>query len=162
MSWVLPDEAFEWLEPRLRTLGDLTVVELGSGAGTERLLRMVAPGRLLSVEHDTAWLDRFSSNYVYAPIVDGWYDHEVLERTIPGLIGALIVDGPPGAIGRKGLLRHLKIFGAPPMLIDDVHRADELELARHISRTFDWPLHIHHLPNGRAFATMGWSNPRLN
>lgn len=152
MSWALPPEAFWFLGSRL---GDRAVVlELGSGEGTERLVRMAR--KVYSVEHDEAWLGKYGSTYIHAPIVDGWYDRAALEGKLPEHPDCVIVDGPPGAIGRQGMLRHLDLFGSAPLLVDDVHRPSEMELAKCLAGKRGQALSVHCLTDGRAFATIGW------
>lgn len=156
MGWALPDEAFEYLAPRLRALGDAPVVELGSGQGTARLANMVPRGKLYSVEHDEKWLDRYLTNYIHAPIVDGWYDPEVLRRSLPANIGAVIVDGPPCSIGRKRLLDYLDLFGDAPMFIDDTHRTEEALMAAEVALRRGALCDVHLLPSTRGFTAVGW------
>ena len=39
------------------------------------------------------------------------------------------MDGPPGNIGRHGLMAHLDLFPDVPFLFDDTNRSPERELA---------------------------------
>lgn len=151
MSWMLPEEAFDFLAPRLPNIAGF-IVELGSGEGTPRLLAM-CPGRLFSVEHDPVYLGRHPTQYIHAPIVDGWYDAEVLKASLPNQIGAVIVDGPPSKIGRAGLLSWAHLFGSAAWLVDDVHREKEREMVKQLAKT--WEVETHHVGD-RAFATFGW------
>jgi hypothetical protein len=135
------------------------VVELGSGHGSARIAEHLPSGLVFySVEHDRRFIGLVAqTTYIYAPIVDGWYARADLNQ-LPerDTIQALIVDGPPGEIGRAGLLRHLDLFPARvPMIIDDVHRPDELALAREIGRRRNQEPKIHHCAD-RAFAVIGW------
>jgi hypothetical protein len=152
-AWSMPPEAFWFLNTRLDK--GATVVELGSGEGTARLVRQFK--RVVSVEHDPAWVGRIDgAEYVHAPIADGWYDVDAMTGKLPEYPDAVIVDGPPGTIGRQGLYRHLELFGNAPMLIDDVHRRAEMDLAHGIAMHRKAGLSIHFLAGGRAFATIGW------
>ncbi len=156
MSWRLPEEAFEFLAPKLRALGNVPVVELGSGPGTMRLA-VLCRGRLWSVEHDETWLEKYPvTTYIHAPIVDGWYDRTALEAALPKSIGALIVDGPPQKIGRKGLLANLDLFGDVPMFIDDTHREDEFNMATEIALRRGVEVDAHMFGN-RGFTALGWA-----
>ena len=84
---MLPIEAFEWVERNIPK--GSTVLEFGSGDGSQRLADRY---QLWSVEHDADWLNRTTSNYVYAPIVSnpvsdeyqeqGWY-HDCLTIHLP-------------------------------------------------------------------------------
>jgi hypothetical protein len=160
-DWSLPSQVFDFLEPRIR---GLYVVELGSGKGSARLSQMCA--ELTSVEHDPDYVTLYppdararGAKCIHAPIdpATGWYSRAALEESLPRKIDAVIVDGPPGNIGRHGLMKHLDLFPDVPFLFDDTHRAAERELA--ISY---WKVrkghHIgmFHLPDGRGFTAVGW------
>lgn len=154
-DWKLPTEALEWLRFRI---GTYHVVELGSGEGSPVLSALCE--KLVSVEHDSAWALSCETPVIFAPIVDGWYCRKTLAEQLPKRIDALIVDGPPGAIGRYPLLQNLDLFPeSVPMLIDDVHRPAERELALAISQKRKCNLSIHATKSGRGFATLGWSLP---
>ncbi len=160
-SWALPPEAFDFLAPRLEAL-EWTggyVVELGSGEGSARLSGL-CKGRLVSIEHDPAYVAAYQAQgqIVHSPIVDGWYEPTCISHAIARLqVTALVVDGPPGRIGRAGLLDNLDIFPARvPMLLDDVHRPAERDLALAIANHRNETLSVHILRSGRAFATIGF------
>jgi hypothetical protein len=160
-DWKLPAEALRWL--RFRIPG-LHVVELGSGEGSAALASMC--DHLTSIEHDPVWVERGNlqpidnRRIVEAPIVNGWYSVEVLKRQLPPKIHAVIVDGPTGAIGRYPLLQNLDLFPKDvPLLIDDVNRPSERELAMAIAEHRDDTLSLHICRDGRAFATLGWGIP---
>lgn len=156
MSWMLPPEAFDFLAARLPPFG-AGIVELGSGEGTARLRQF---GTVCSIEHDEQWLRPAAPGghkYIHAPIADGWYDPKAIRGRLPESYACLVVDGPPGAIGRLGMLKHLDLFLPVPLLVDDVNRPAEMELARCLAIAQAKPLSVHYLTSGRAFATIGWS-----
>jgi len=102
------------------------LLELGSGGGTLELSKYY---KIYSVEHDYNWLNRYPTNYIYAPIINGWYDVSILKQEISFEYDILLVDGPPGFIGRGGFCEHLDLFCHNiPIFIDDVHRLDDLNL----------------------------------
>lgn len=104
------------------------ILELGSGSGTAFLARSYC---VTSVEHDTRWLGLADSDYIYAPIVNGWYDVAVLRNKLPTDYALLLIDGPTGTIGRLGFLLNLDLFNlAVPLVVDDINRPDELKLYR--------------------------------
>ncbi len=154
MNWQLPDEAFRYL--RRLPMG-ATVLELGSGDGTARLIEMGF--KVYSVEHDPEWVGRVpGALYIHAPIVDGWYDAEIIKRSMPSRYECLIVDGPPGSIGRQGMLKHMDLFWRrSPVLVDDVHRQAERVLLLHLVKEWGVPFSVHHIRD-RAFATFGWGD----
>lgn len=103
-----------------------TILELGSGWGTGQLAKHY---KVYSIEHDPGWLNKYGSHYIYAPIKDGWYDVEVLMRELPEHYDLILVDGPPGTIGRQGFFTNLHLFKSDvPIIFDDVDRKPELQL----------------------------------
>jgi len=154
-AWALPWAVHLFLRRRLSR--DAVILELGSGEGTALLVEMFR--EVYTVEHDEQWLGKVDDAiYIHAPIVDGWYSRSALEAGLPKSCDCIIVDGPPGAIGRWGLTKHLDLFGRVPLVVDDVHRGPELELALHLAREWDSDISLHRLRDGRAFATSGWGD----
>ena len=141
-DWMMPDEVFAWLEENVEE--GATILEFGSGHGSIRVARRYD---LYSIEHNREWLGLSDSTYVHAEICEnevsikhhqqGWYDIlPILDliKSIP--ISLFIIDGPPGSIGRHGLL---SITDALPkhaiFIVDDVHRDDEFDLYQ---KLLDW------------------------
>lgn len=158
-DWTMPREVFSFLRRRLPPMA--AVLELGSGTGTAILVEMF--GRVHTVEHDPEFVGKVAgAHYIHAPIHEcpplshGWYDAEVLRAELPYRYDCLIVDGPPGALGRAGILKHLSLFAPVPVVVDDVHRRPDFEVAAGIAQARDEHLSVHHLTSGRAFATIGW------
>lgn len=127
-----------------------TVLELGSGTGTKRLVEHFT---VYSVEDMKKIIGKYKSNYIYSPIrlynseyvapdipgstgkgiltprQMGWYDYEILEKELPSHYDFLFIDGPVGKIGRAGFLKHLDLFDTSvPMIMDDIHRVPERKL----------------------------------
>jgi hypothetical protein len=152
-DWMLPPEAFAFLRNHLPPTM-VNIVELGSGDGTVHLREF---GTVYSIEHDEKWLRTGPGmNYIHAPIVNGWYDPEAIRGKLPAQYDCIIVDGPPGDVGRGGMLEHLDLFRPVPLLVDDVQRLLEVQLAAELARSRNESMSIHHLTSGRAFATIGW------
>ena len=68
----------------------------------------------------------------------------------------LLIDGPPGVFGRKGLLHHLDLFKSldtAMILVDDTNRQAEKELVEALERHTGRKA-VHHLApsRGTAFA----------
>lgn len=146
-GWILPIEAFEWIENNIEAGSKL--LEFGSGHGSNRL---TARFELWSVEHDEDWLEITESNYIHAPIVPnevstregeiGWYDPERFDL-FPPRVSLIIIDGPPGHIGRSGILAYLDILPQTDyLLIDDVDREPEKSLCTNILKIFDSEVNI--------------------
>ena len=88
------------------------------------------------------------STYIHAPIVEnqhaaeagekGWYDLDVVKQHWPTDPQCVIVDGPPGFIGRTGILSILdKLRDVPMILVDDIDREAELQLLQMLSTKLD-------------------------
>ena len=140
---MLPREALDVVLEHVE-LGSV-VVEFGSGHGSEVLSEQFD---LYSFEHDEAWLGVTSSTYIHAPIVEnqhateagekGWYDFEIVKQHWPENPQCVIVDGPPGFIGRTGILSMMdKLASVPLILVDDIDRQAELQLLQMLSTGLD-------------------------
>lgn len=126
-GWAISEQLFDWL---LEVLPEKSMIlELGSGSGTQQLAKYF---RMVSVEHNPDFVGLYDSTYIYAPIVNGWYDAAIIGEALSRLsvrYDLLLVDGPPQQIGRAGILQNLELFDlTKPMVIDDVHRASEKQL----------------------------------
>lgn len=124
------NELIEWIKNNVPK--GSTIVELGSGKGSTQSL--CVDYNLYSIEHDKKWLNKYKSNYIYAPIKDEFYDIEVLKRELPKEYDLILVDGPPRKIdgkkiGRKGFGEHLDLFNTDCFIIfDDSDRGREKNL----------------------------------
>lgn len=136
--WMAPSSLFEDIEKRVPSRG--AIVEMGSGHGTDRLQQNYT---VTSFEHDPGWAARAPSDCVLAPIVAnehaesagqvGWYDLKMVIPNLPDEIAAVLIDGPPGDIGRMGFLSVLEeIPDSVPIYVDDVHREAEKKLLTRI------------------------------
>ena len=128
---------------------DSTIVELGSGNGTNRL---VAEYTVYSVEDDEKWVGYCEgSNYIHAPLIDlddsddpiRWYNPEILRESLPESYDLVLIDGPAGKKGRSGLLKNLDLFRADvPFVIDDTLRDHECQVAREMAYLLNRPLYM--------------------
>jgi hypothetical protein len=121
--WSIDEELFEWIKLNLK-LGS-TLVEIGSGEASKPLSELY---KLYSIEENIEWLNKFHDNYIYAPIINSWYDIDIIENNLPTKIDAILIDGP--AYGeRRSFINHIEIFldKNPILLIfDDVHRESDM------------------------------------
>lgn len=126
----ITEELFNYIR-RLLPLPS-TILELGSGdVSTQFLGRFY---EMISVEDKVEWIGKHNSQYIYAPLVNGWYDVTVLSRELPIVYDLLLVDGPTGEGNRGGLLDHLDLFNQNvPFIFDDTNRAGELFLAQSVA-----------------------------
>ena len=141
-GWMLPKAASAWIDEHL--VNGSTILEFGSGDGSEGLARRY---NLFSIEHDPVYIGKTKSNYIYAPIVEnsistskgeqGWYNPELFKE-IPNSFELIIVDGPPGVIGRSGLLEHLHLMpNWRYMLVDDTDRVEERDLVDELCKHYN-------------------------
>lgn len=155
-SWEIGDGLLAWV--RAFVPQGSSCLELGSGRGSALLAEHL---RLVSVEHDPKWADvtaRLGVPVVFAPIVDGWYAAEPVRRLIAALRPELvIVDGPPGHIGRggfAGMVGALIASGVKAVVFDDTNRPAERELAVDCALEAQLGELIVHRDGDKAFTVM--------
>lgn len=104
-----------------------TVLEFGSGYGTDQILKHY---KVISVEHDEKYFSQRPTNHkaYLAPLNDGWYDPKVVGEALKNHYDLILVDGPPGD-SRLGILKNLNLFSGItcPVIFDDVNRAGDLK-----------------------------------
>ena len=141
-GWMMPRAARAWIEQHISK--GSTILEFGSGDGSEGLARRY---NLYSIEHDPTYIGKTKSNYIHASIVQnksstlkgeqGWYDPALFDQ-IPETFQLIIVDGPPGKIGRSGLLEYLHLMpNWTYMLVDDTDRIEEQELVTELCKHYN-------------------------
>ena len=74
----------------------------------------------------------------------GWYDYKILNEKIKDLkYDLILIDGPNGAIGRGGFLKHIDIFNTKvPIIFDDINREAERKMMERVSEIIDRPFNI--------------------
>lgn len=99
-----------------------TVLEFGSGIGTDALLKTYS---VISVEHDEEFAYSHTPEHtcIHSPIKNGWYCREGVESALSLKFDVVIIDGPPGEL-RRGILDNLDIFRNmdSPFIFDDIDR----------------------------------------
>lgn len=98
-----------------------TVVELGAGlVSTKALSRFY---NLYSVEHDEKFIGLVDGvNYIHAPLVDGWYDLNILKERLPAKYDMVLVDG----VARQLLLYNMDLFMHSALyVVHDTNRDNE-------------------------------------
>jgi hypothetical protein len=135
-GWAIGAAVYNWIVENIAE--GSTIVELGSGSGSHELAKRF---KVICVEHDTEYVGKYSNiKYIFAPIVDGWYEPQFIDL-LPQKYDLLIIDAPPAIIGRSGFLKYAdRFFLDCPILIDDTNRLSELELALTIRRKFNKPV----------------------
>jgi len=142
-GWMLPNEVMNWINDNIPE-GSI-ILEFGSGQGS---IALSSRFQLISVEHDENWLDISAGKYIHAKIVEnpissiygqiGWYDSKNLVN-LPLFADVIIVDGPPGNIGRIGLLHHLDLIPSSNYwIIDDTDREPESLLLKELTSVLDF------------------------
>ena len=127
MGWIIDDKLYDHIR---KILPDgSTILELGSGEGTDRLAEHY---KMYSVEHDKQWLNKYNSYYFYTPLSwhkplknhkgDMWYNNTILRSHIKGLkYDLLLIDGPPRS--RCGFVKYFDMFDPKAILVfDDLQR----------------------------------------
>ena len=134
-DWAISEELYQWIIDNLKA--NKTILELGSGSGTIELTKKY---KVYSVEHNERWIGHAKdTNYIYAPIVQysdyKWYSLVGLEVLKVLKYDLILVDGPPGNVGREGFLHNLHLFDTSvPIIIDDTNRISELMLAKDVAK----------------------------
>lgn len=86
-----------------------TILELGSGYGTSKLAQNY---KVYAIEHDKKWLHTYPNiNYIHIPLVNNWYDLEILQKQLNVIdYDFIVVDGPIGFYARSGFCANLSYF----------------------------------------------------
>jgi hypothetical protein len=136
--------------------GPQHVVEVGSGHSSVLMAARLAQrgtGHLTAIDHLGRFADRTRTwirdrgvesraTVVTAPLADhpidgatwSWYDMSVLEGELPDRIDLLVVDGPPGQLGKDSrwpavpLLKD-RLADDVAIILDDGDRSDETRIA---------------------------------
>ena len=149
-------EAFRWVCEHVPKGG--AVLELGSGEATRELIR--AGYSVTSIEHDAAWVARYGSRYIHAPLRSGWYDVTKLGAVKDLEYDLIIVDGPPACTEntkhrRLGFLCNLDLFDvSKPMLVDDCQRVGERRLLEALGAYLKRPYELHECGDGKVFGVV--------
>jgi len=131
-EWSMDKEMYNWVRRNISK--GSTILELGSGKST---IDLAEDYKVYSVEHDKEWLNLTDkAKYIYAPIKDSWYDTNILKEELPTKYDLIIVDGPPGYIGRMGFYHNLKLLKTKvcPILFDDTNREAEKDLLEKVTK----------------------------
>jgi hypothetical protein len=138
-DWSISEEMLQWLLENLDK--GKTILEFGSGYGTIELTKF---WNVYSVEQNKGFVGLApDSNYTHAPIVNGWYDVNLVFDNIPKEYDLLIVDGPAGTGNREGIESYWDRLNLNvPILMDDTHRIKELTFAQTTSKKLNKELTI--------------------
>jgi len=120
-----------------------TLLELGSGKTSQKFSKHFT---VYSVEHSTKYLNRYDTNYIYAPLksfnsedavkwfgTDEWYQLKL--KHLPKKYDALLIDGPPRK-WRPNFYYHINMFDLNvPWFFDDAHRPEFYRAIMFIAQT---------------------------
>lgn len=131
-GWSVSVEMFEWILNNIPL--NSTILELGSGTGTIELSKFY---NVYTVEHDEEWLNKSDrSHYIFAPLVDNWYDVEVLKKNLPVKYHLLIIDGPIQE-KRLNIMKNLNLFDFSGLVIvDDTNRENDEKMSIELSKIY--------------------------
>lgn len=157
-SWSISNNCFNYIRELLPE--NKTILELGSGCGTEHLSKYY---KMYSIENQIEWVGKYESTYIHAPIrlyeesswwnndpfiavedipseigdnfQKGWFDPDIVKSQLPKEYDLILVDGPNGTIGRGGFYKYLDYFNTDvPIIMDDVGREPERILMEKVSK----------------------------
>ncbi|HCX21795.1 MAG TPA: hypothetical protein DHN29_07760 [Cytophagales bacterium] len=97
------------------------ILEFGSGLGTIELTKKY---QVTSVESKSQWLYLAEdSTYIYAPLVNDWYDWDALELLTDQTFDLILIDGPFDLEKRIGVFdwfqNNPKVFSEAILVLDD-------------------------------------------
>jgi hypothetical protein len=123
-NWSIESELYQWLVDNLEE--NKLLIEMGSGNTTSELIKK---WNVISIEEDIYWVNKFHENYIHAPIINGWYDFDVIKNQLPAKIDALLVDGPAHG-ERMDLVDKIEFFmeKSPEIIVfDDTKRLEDYD-----------------------------------
>lgn len=125
-GWSIEKNLYDWIEKHLPK--NKLILEFGSGESTQVLAQH---WNVFSVEENSQWVGKYHENYIYAPIVNGYYDVAILKEKLPFKYDLLLIDGPAHGI-RKKMIDHIELFnintcGCNFFIFDDIERSDDYE-----------------------------------
>lgn len=140
-----------------------TILELGSGAGTEQLLRF---WKVISIEHDMEYVSKLTNRCIYAPLTEHkeirnhsgpmkWYDRDILKSELEGLeYDLLLVDGPPGKT-RCGIVKYIELFDAEAIMVfDDLQRKSDRATLNSVAGKLKKPFVTYTYQEGKPFGVI--------
>ena len=130
-----------------------TILELGSGNGTGKLIKLY---NVISIEENEQYCDVYNSVYIHVPVVPVlgmyelfpndtiWYDNNILEQQLKEVTyyDCILIDGPKGY--RGGFYYNRNLFNLNTLIIfDDVHDIFHYTLMTLISKEINRPFTIY-------------------
>jgi hypothetical protein len=131
-GWAISEDMIKWIINNIPF--NSIILELGSGLGTIELSKFY---NVHTVEHDEKWLNKTDKvKYIFAPLVDKWYDVEILKKELPKQYDLLIIDGPIHE-KRLNILHNLTLFDFTGIIIiDDTNREGDYTMSLKIAEIY--------------------------
>lgn len=105
-----------------------TILEIGAGYCST--LAFSKFYNLYSIEDNEAYVGFSGVNYIHAPVINGWYNREIVSQKLPEDYQLVFVDGPMGEGNRSGILNNLDLLKKDCVYIfHDTYREGEKTLA---------------------------------
>ena len=126
-GWAISIELFNYIKENL-PVGS-TILSMGSGLGDKYLIE--AGYKMISIEQDKKYMNLYHNNYIYAPIVNKYFDMEIVIDAIKDIdYDLVLVDAPTKASGgRMGFINLEYLIKDVPVIFDDVNRVDDMNVA---------------------------------
>lgn len=118
-------EVFEFIYERF-PLGS-RILEIGAGHCSTKIFSQFY--HLTSIEDNRDYINWYESTYIHAPLVNGWYDIEILKEFLPKGYDLIFLDAPSGEGNRGGFLDNIDLFLNVPVVVHDTNREPERKLA---------------------------------
>ncbi len=143
-GWAIDKECYNYICDVVQE-GE-TIVELGTGYSTRMLSENF---NVFTIEHNKEFLDRYKGtidkgnypvHFILAPLTNiggdkVWYNPEILKAKLPKKSALVLVDGPCGAIDRRGFLNYVHLFQNTKVIVfDDVDREMDLETMKSVAK----------------------------
>jgi hypothetical protein len=146
-----------------------TILELGSGSGTEELVKYY---KVYSVEDNADFVGRYHQNYIHAPLKlykplkhyseekfggsgkNIWYDSQALQKGLSGIdYDLLLIDGPMST--RAGIVKYFNLFKHDvPVILDDMNRNLERKIIQDLSAKLKRPYTVYDCWEQKAFGVI--------
>ena len=118
------------------------MVEIGSGYTSTGAFSTIF--NVYSIDNDSKYQYIYKKvNYITAPLVDGWYDINILTKKLPEEYSFIFLDGPSGSGNRNEIIKNINLFKNVPIIVHDTYRIDELTLAVKLSMLLDKKIKIY-------------------
>ena len=155
-GYAAPNSMFEWLNDNLPN--GSKILEFGSGTGTMELTKNF---EVTSIEDNEQWLYLAQdSTYIYAPLVNDWYDWQALDILKDETFEAIVIDGPYETADRIHLIDWIMAYPnvfnkARFVVIDDANRLDNWQFIQ-LFNQLGWEI-LHYDPGTVENCSRNWN-----